>query len=163
VTSPLATIEELEAVLPFVMDDGERREATGALNDLSDEARHYGNPRWDGSDDANPTAKPPYSITNLVLKAARRHMKNYEGFISSRAGDEAVGWTDRKEDAGSATFTREERERIKIIGGNQRSGFHSVDMFSSHKPGTTPTMPGLVPAEGSSNPVHMFSSDTEPW
>lgn len=152
----LASNTQLAERLPFVMDENDQREAVGAIEDLSDEARHYGNPRW-----ISPEATP-YAVINLVLKAAARHMKNYEGYTSSRAGDEAVGWTDRGVEAGSATFTPAERDRLADLGGHQRNGFQSVNMFAFQRK-TALRQEGLVPDATSSEPINFFSSDTEPW
>lgn len=115
----LATTEELALRLPFVMDTDEEREATGALDDLSDDARIYGRGTW------GDTVACPDEVKNLVLRAAARHMKNYDGFTSSRAGDENVYWTDRGHEAGSAYFTEREIKKLKALAGS-RAGFHSV-------------------------------------
>lgn len=116
----LITTEELTGRLPFEMDADETREAEGALEDLSDDARFYGKVQW-----ATP-ATTPRQVKNLVLRAAARHMKNYDGFTQSRAGDESLSWTDRGEDAGSAYFTEREIKILRQMSGNQRNGFHSV-------------------------------------
>lgn len=155
----LAAIAQLAVRLPFVMDEDELREAGGALDDLSDEARFYGNSRW-----TTPTLAP-YAVVNMVLKAAARHMKNYEGFVTSRAGDETTTWTDRKsnpDENGSATFSAEERGRLAEHGGKQRSGFHSVGMFAYQRKAHQ-RQQGLVPDPQSATPIHYFSDNVEPW
>ena len=154
-TEALVPLEELAPEIPFIMDEDDEREATGALEDLSDDARYYGKPTWTTVDNT------PRQVRRLVLKAAKRHMKNYEGYITSRAGDETVQFSDRGEDMGSATFTAVEIQQLKEYGGSRRSGFHSVNMFNgSRKP--RPTVVGLVPTDNGV-PIHYFSSDTEPW
>lgn len=105
----LASVEDVQGRLPFEMSEEEEREAEGAITDLSDDARHYGSPLW------SPTSCPR-QVKNLVVKAAARHMKNYEGYVSSRAGDEAVAWSDRGEGAGSAEFTRREQKLLREMG-----------------------------------------------
>lgn len=153
----LATVEELAEHLPFVMDPDEEREAAGALIDLSDEARHYGSSRW-----LDP-ATTPQAVINLVLRAARRHMKNYDGYIESRAGDESVRWSDKGvEFAGSAHFTPAEVLRLGELGGYRRSTFHSVGVYA-HNKGKEGTAVGLVPDEGSNEPIQFFSSDDHPY
>lgn len=117
---PLASVDDLVERVPFEMDEGELREATRALEELSDEARHYGSEKW------SDPATTPRQVIRLVLKAAARHMKNYEGFLQSRAGDEYVTFSDRGEAMGDAMFTAEERKRLNEWGGNYRPGFHSV-------------------------------------
>lgn len=111
----LVSLEELADRLPFQMNDDDTREAQGALDDLSNDARHYGLRLWDTPD------KTPAPVRNLILRAAQRHMKNYEGYVQSRAGDEMLMWTDRGEDAGAASFTRSEQQKLSVWAGNQRS------------------------------------------
>lgn len=105
----LATLEELTPRLAFVLDENEQREATGALEDLSFDAQAIGSPLWT---DAN----VPQAVKNLVLRAAARHMKNYEGYTVSRAGDETVQWAD-PDVTGQATFTKDEKQMLKQMGG----------------------------------------------
>lgn len=156
----LATTDTLAARLPFVMSADELRDAQGALDDLSDEARYLGNSTWV---DAEHT---PTEVCNLVLKAAARFMKNPDGYTVSRAGDESVGWSDRRtnvDEAGSAYFSSAEKERLRDLGGRQNSGFHSVGMFAfqTQPNGTSPE--GFVPVEGSDYMFPMFSNDEDPW
>jgi hypothetical protein len=115
----LATPEELADRLPFVMDADEIREAVGALEDLSDDARFHGKTTW------TDPATIPTEVKNLILRAASRHMKNYDGFTGSRAGDEDVNWTDRGENAGSAYFLPVEIKKLKALAGNRNSGFYT--------------------------------------
>lgn len=106
---PLLTIEELRDRVPFVMDEDDEREALGALESLSDDARMYGKSTW-----LSPVSTPQ-SVKNLIRAAAVRHMKNYDGYTQSRAGDETLMWTDRGEDAGSAYFTDREIRSLRTI------------------------------------------------
>jgi hypothetical protein len=151
----LVTIEDLIPELPFTMDVDDTREATGALEDLSDDARYYGKSTWTTPEET------PRQVRRLVLKAAKRHMKNYEGYLLSRAGDETVQFTDRGEGMGSAEFTGTEIAQLREYGGSQRSGFHSVNMFTATRR-PTPSAVGLVPAQGGGY-IRYFSDDTEPW
>lgn len=121
---PLVSVPELAARVPFVMTDDEVREAEMALESLSDDARYYGKASWIDANSA------PQQIKNLVLRAAARHMKNYEGYVQSRAGDEGLMWTDRGEEAGSAYFTKSEVRILQSYSGNRNSGFHSSDSFA---------------------------------
>lgn len=123
-TEALVTPEQLAAKIPFVMDEDERREAAGALESLSDDARYYGKAQWTTQSVA------PRQVVNLIIRAAVRHMKNYDGYVQSRAGDEALTWTDRGENAGSAYFTKSEIAMLRDMGGNQRSGFHTVPLVA---------------------------------
>lgn len=149
----LVTIEELTPKLPFTMDADEAREAEGALEYLSDDARLYGRRTW-----ATP-ATTPRQVKNLILRACVRHMKNYEGYTQSRAGDESVSWTDRGEAAGAAYFTEREIRALKTIAGN--SAFYSVNAVAHGK--SDRYIEGLVPDEGSNEPIQMFASDGDPW
>lgn len=108
---PLATVEELQSRLAYTMTEDDKREAAGALESLSDDARSYGRSSW--TEEAN----TPGSVKRLVLKAAARYMKNYEGYVQSRAGDETLGWTDLGEAAGSPYFTDEERAALGSFSG----------------------------------------------
>lgn len=106
----LVDIADLIARLPFVMDDDETREANGALADLSFDAQTIGSAAW------TDTTNTPQSVQNLIVRAAARHMKNYEGYTMSRAGDETVQWQDH-DVAGQATFTKDEKQMLKTMGG----------------------------------------------
>lgn len=150
----LVTIEELAPRLPFVMDANEEREARGALEDLSFDAQSLGSPAW------VPEALPQ-SVRNLVLRAAARHMKNYEGYTVSRAGDESVQWSDGGESAGTATFTEDEKKMLRVMGG--RTPFIGGVGVVAWGKADRPTYPdGLVPAaQGKGLP--MFADGQEPW
>lgn len=110
----LATIDELKATLEWTLDPGEERIAAGALDTLSEDARFYGRETW-----ADP-ASCPRQVHNLVLKAARRFMRNPDGYTTSRAGDETLNWTDRGEESGEAHFTDREVKMIETIAGKTR-------------------------------------------
>ena len=106
----LVSLDDLSARLPFVMDEDEIREANGALADLSFDAQTIGSANWTTPLDT------PQSVKNLIVRAAARHMKNYEGYTMSRAGDETVQWQDH-DVAGQATFTKDEKSMLKQMGG----------------------------------------------
>jgi hypothetical protein len=108
------------------MSPEEVRECTGALVDLSDEARYFGSQNWTDADHA------PNEVINLVVRAAQRHMKNYEGYISNRAGDETVAWAQPRstDEVGSARFSPAERLRLSDLGGRQVNRLHSVGMYA---------------------------------
>lgn len=107
----LVDIADLEPRLSFVMTDEDRREAMGALEDLSNDAQAIGSIAWVDE------LSTPDRVKNIILRAAARHMKNYEGYVQSRAGDEAVAWTDRGESAGTATFTSQEKRFVAQAAG----------------------------------------------
>lgn len=106
----LVGINDLTARLPFVMDEDETREANGALTDLSFDAQSIGSAGWTTPENT------PQAVKNLIVRAAARHMKNYEGYTVSRAGDETVQWQEH-DVAGQATFTKDEKQMLKQMGG----------------------------------------------
>jgi hypothetical protein len=110
VADEFATLPELQARLDWTLDAGEQSVATAALADLSDDARFYGSQRWDST-----TA--PRQAKSLVLRAAARHMRNPDGYVQSRAGDETIQWSDGGEDAGTAHFTEREQKILGALAG----------------------------------------------
>jgi hypothetical protein len=151
----LATLDELAPRLPFVMDPDEEREAAGALEDLSDDARHYGSHKWTAP------INTPRQVIRLILKAAARHMKNPDGYTVSRAGDESVSWGEKGDNAGSAFFTPDEIKRLNELGGFRSNQFFTVNTFA-YQSKAAPQNVGLVPSQGSSEPFQLFSTE-EPW
>ncbi len=107
--TPFADIEELQNRLDFTMDANERRLGQAALEDLSDEARHFGSLGWTGPNVA------PRVVRTWVLKAAYRYMKNIEGYVQSRAGAESVSWPELTEIMGTASFTDQEIRRLRDL------------------------------------------------
>jgi len=110
----IATVEELQARLDWVLDSGEQGVAAGALDDLSDDARYYGSASWSST-----TA--PRQVKSLVLRAAARYMRNPDGYVTSRAGDETLAWSDLGEDAGTAHFTSTEQKMLAKLAGRSKS------------------------------------------
>lgn len=122
-TYSLATVDDVQARLDWTLDTGERSVADGAITDLSDDARFYGSNSWIST-------AVPRQVKNLVVRAAARFMRNPDGYITSRAGDETIAWTDRKEDAAVATFTKQEQDQLAELGGNTRAGITSVQLVA---------------------------------
>lgn len=150
----VVTLDELGERLPFEMDDADEREAVNALETLSDDARFYGSDLWE-----TPETTPHY-VKNLILKAASRHMKNYDGYTTSRAGDETVGWTDRGHDSGSAYFTKPEQGRLATYA--NRGGLISAPIQAWGTRSDNPE--GFIPVAGSDEkPFPMYQSDESPW
>lgn len=119
----LATVDDVQARLDWTLDTGERAVADGAITDLSDDARFYGANAWTST-------AVPRQVKNIVVRAAARFMRNPDGYVTSRAGDETLAWTDRKEDAGVATFTKQEQDQLAELAGNTRAGITSVPMMA---------------------------------
>src|SRR5690606_34257542 len=81
--------------------------AQTAIEDLFEDAKHYGLKTW--SENALPSI-----VRSQILRAAVRYMKNSDGFVQSRAGDETVAWgSDGTGMAGSAHFSATEISVIK--------------------------------------------------
>jgi len=136
----LATVDDLQDRLDWVLDEGEQGVATGALEDLSDDARFYGSSSWDSTN-------APRQVRSLVLRAAARFMRNPDGYTQSRAGDETLAWADRGEDAGSAFFTKKEQQMLARLAGVSSTSVMSVPLQAwgpSKKTG-----PGYVPLDPS--------------
>lgn len=149
----LVIIEDLAEKVPFEMDEMDEREAQGALDSLSDDARFYGSDQWLLAETA------PRQVKNLIIRAASRHMKNYDGYTQSRAGDETLAWTDRGHEAGSAYFTDSEKRTLRALGG--KVGLVSVPIQAW---GDRPTGTAFVPVmniEG--KPFPFLMDDGEPW
>ena len=107
--APLATLDDLKLRLDFDLDTAEERVATAALEDLSNEARYHGSSAWSA-----PNTTPSF-VRTLILKAASRYMKNIEGYVQSRAGDETVQWAEIPDIMGTASFTKDEVSKLAGI------------------------------------------------
>lgn len=150
----LISVEELAATLEWTLDDDEMRLAQGALEDLSEDARFYGDGSW-----TYDTA--PRQVKSLVRRAVARHLRNPDGYTVSRAGDETVGWTDKGDSNGVLTFSDREIKMLRQMAG--RRGVLSVDTYayrSSMEPDPAPL--GLVPTAGGGDPFPYFN-DASPW
>lgn len=148
----LVSIDDLISRLPFTMDADETREANGALEDLSFDAQSIGSARW------TTAANTPQSVQNLILRAAARHMKNYEGYTVSRAGDETVQWAE-SETPGTATFTAEEKRMLAQMGG--RGSFIGTVNVIAYQSANRPIV-GTVPTEQGDD-FPLFADPVEPW
>lgn len=147
----LAQVDDLR--LEWVLDENERRLAEATLEELSDDARFYGSDSWDSEDTA------PRQVVSLVMRAAKRFLRNPDGYTQSRAGDETLAWTDLGHDAGSPTFNEREVKMLRALAG--RSALTTVEITawnSRRRPGAE----GFVPVVNG-EPFPMFSSDTSPW
>lgn len=114
----LAALPALQARLEWELDTTEQSIAESALADLSDDARFYGSSLWDSTN-------VPRQVASLVLRAAVRYMRNPDGYITSRAGDETVQWAE-SHDAGTAAFTEREQKMLAAIAG-KGTGLTSVN------------------------------------
>lgn len=148
--STFATVDEVQARLEFDLDQGDRGVVQGALEDLSDWARHYGRSTW-----TEDTA--PDFIKRLVVRAAARYARNPDGFEQSRAGDETVIWNHASKTPGSAEFSDAEIKAIRSY--VAPVGFGSIQMQAW---GTTPQAKRLDQYAPVANGEPM-PWVTEPW
>lgn len=119
-------IEPAEVIsrLDWELDALELSLLDGAIEDLSEDARHYGLTSWTSEN-------APRQVKSLVRRAAKRYMTNHDGYNTSRAGDETVGWSDKAPQVasgGTAEFTPKERDMLREIAGNVNSGFYSTEI-----------------------------------
>lgn len=117
---PFATVDEVQARLDFEMTEVEQRVCASALEDMSEEARFLGRP-WPDPETA------PRIVRTLVLKSIVRYMKNLDGLVQSRAGDETIILPDLGEDAGAPYFTEFERATLRAVAGKGSGGVISAE------------------------------------
>jgi hypothetical protein len=154
-----ATLDELKGRLDWALDDDEERIATNSLVDASALAAHYGR-EW-------PDAQVPQVVKTVVLKACKRYMDNPSGYVTSRAGDETVGWSNAQgADAGTVFFTADEQELIAAAAGKSRYGLYSACVVAygtdlrqrgRYAAGMVP----IEPAPGKDFPLYSHRED--PW
>lgn len=107
---PFATLPELQARCDWTFDDDEARAALGYLEEASDLARSYGRMTW------TPDSAPRL-VKSMVISAIRRFMRNPEGYVQSRAGDETLGFADLGHDAATIYFTPAEQKLLRGMAG----------------------------------------------
>jgi hypothetical protein len=135
----LASIEDLQARLDWVLDVQELSVAASALADLSDDARFYGSATWLDENTC------PRQAKSIVLRAAARFMRNPDAYTQSRAGDETLMWADQGEGAGTPHFNEKEEQMLARIAGGSGSTFHSVELVAWGP--RRATGPGYVPVD----------------
>lgn len=163
----LATLDDLKDRCEWTLDPDEERVAQATLVDLSEDARFYGSTAWN-------SVLCPRQVKSLVLRATVRYLRNPDGFLQSRAGDEAVHWTDRGEDAGTATFTKKEQEMLATIAGRTRGLMtapiqhwgtprqRGPRLIDPMKPGVG-TPADVLYVEGAGGPFPFYADSTSQW
>lgn len=146
-----AELSDLEDRLEWDLSDGEKRVGQTALEDLSVDACQHG-AQWT---DAN----VPQYVKRVVLAAAVRYMRNLEGVVQSRAGDETLIFNEIKEGAGSASFTTAEIEAIISIAQGPQ-GFGTIPIVAWSE-GPDP-LSGWVPTVPQGKLFPMYAAD-DPW
>lgn len=159
--SDLVLLEELQARLDWTLDSGEQGVANGAIADLSDDARYYGSDDWTAEN-------APRQVKSLVLRAAARYIRNPDGYIQSRAGDETLGWSDRGEaaiNAGTAYYTAKEQQMLATLAGRM-TGLFSVPITAWGP--VKESGPGYVPVDGAPfqrtpKPFPFYADGVDGW
>lgn len=118
----------LQARLEWDLSVEEQRVAVSALEDLSLDAAHHGR-AW-----TNETIPP--IVKRYILAAATRYMKNLEGAVQSRAGDETLVLAsvtkEAAEQMGSAHFSTEEIKAIIALAMGYNAGIGSIQVSVSN-------------------------------
>ncbi|MFY1688174.1 hypothetical protein [Plantactinospora sp. WMMB782] len=115
-----AEVDDVQGRLDFDMSEAERTVCENALEDVSDEARFLG-AGWPDPELA------PRMVRTLVLRSVTRYMKNLDGLVQSRAGDETIILPDLGEAAGAPYFTAAEQATIRALAGRGEGGVVSVE------------------------------------
>lgn len=153
---PFITVTEVQARLDFVMDARELAVAEAAIEDASDLAREY------GRDWASATVAPR-TVLVLVRRAVVRHIKNINGYTTSRAGDETLQWSDEAgEHMADLYFTEDEQQMLARLAGRSGGGFTSVGGYAwSSRPSLNVT--GYVSTSPGGDPFPYYASTEHPW
>ncbi|MEU2111522.1 hypothetical protein [Streptomyces sp. NPDC019507] len=149
-----ATLDELKGRLDWSLDAEELRIASAALDDASDLAATYGR-EW-------PEDTAPRLVKTLVLKSAARYLRNPNGYVQSRAGDETLQWSDIGRDAGTVYFTREEIRLLEELAGRKR-GIASVAVSAWNTKPQAADAGGYVPVDYAGDPFPLFGDAVSPW
>lgn len=153
---PFALAEDVQRRLDFVLDNMEETAVNASLEDMSNLARFHAERDWPYAEDA------PYIIRVTVLQAVVRWARNMHGYTISRAGDEALSWTDLGERAGAPFFTNDEIKLIRAVGSGRRTPFiGSVEVFSQLKPGES--WDGTLPVTGGHDPFPFYNPLQDGW
>ena len=138
--SSIVPLTDLQASLEWELDTDETRLATGALEEASELMRAYGRAGWDET-------KAPALIRRLIIKIVARHLRNPDGYIQSRAGDETLMWSDQRGNAAGIYLTPTEEALIKKAAGNR--SLLSVPIVAYR---TVERLNSYVPVEGGGKP-----------
>lgn len=154
---PLADLAAVESRVDWTLDSAEIALATAALEEASDLAREYAQADW-----ASP-ASAPRLVRGLVATAVARLLRNPDGYVSSRAGDEAVQWAETDEAAGLVRFTPSEIRLLRGLAGTATFGTIGIVAWGTGPRARRADRTGYVPAEGGGDPIPMYADESEPW
>ena len=116
----LTTVEEVTARLEDEVDDVLTRMIEAGIEEISDEARDFGNPAWKFDN-------TPKKVGRMCASAVAIWIRNPGGFTQSRASDETLAWMDDPY-AGKPHFTQADRERLAKIGTPYVPSFTTVQV-----------------------------------
>ena len=134
-----ADLEEVEDRLDFDLDEAYTKMALAALEDASEMAREYGKKNW-------PDNSCPRFVKTMVLNVVARYLRNPDGFVISRAGDETVTWSDLRGEA-TLRFTEQEREDLLELTRGP-STFGSVGVYAHRSRNDEGPLEGWVGVTG---------------
>lgn len=130
----LASLEELQASIEWTLSEEEAGLAAHALEHASELVKLYGLP-W------TPASVPPL-VKRIVISATARFLRNPDGYVQSRAGDETVAWSpDSAAASGGVTLTKDEIDIVEKFAG--RSTLDSWEL-SAWGPSTYPNPRGYT-------------------
>lgn len=141
-----AAVADVQARLDFELDELQQTSIESALDDLSDEARYYAGQSWDDLNEV------PNLARVTVIKAVARWARNMNGYILSRAGDEAVGWPKAEGEVGSASLSSREIKLLKSIGSG-RSAAGAFGTISVVARSARVAVDTFVAINGSNRPI----------
>ena len=151
----LVTLDELKARLPWTLDADEELDATDALEYLSELACSIGQP-W-------PTPEScPRLVRNVIITATKRYLRNPDGYVQSRAGDETLQWTDLGPESGSPHFTKGERRVNAGQGGKGGVQSAPASAWGPQRTDATADL-GYVPVTGGGKPFPLYNDPVNPW
>jgi len=154
---PFATWEDVQRRVDFDLDEQERIAVSSALEDMSDEARFHAGQEW-----PNPELAPR-QVRRIVVRAVARWAENMNGYVTSRAGDETLTWTDLGPEAGQPEFTKKEVKMLKALGEGRTGSFVGTVSLVAYSPLSYDRWDGTLPVQGSTKPFPFFNPLTNGW
>lgn len=147
----LVETDRLVGSLDWELTPSEVADAADTLEYLSDLARTHAGQVWE-------YLCPPI-VRGTILAAAKRYMRNADGYTQSRAGDETLAWDGQGDKAGTPYFTSQEIAVIRACVG--RVGFGSVTV-NAWGTSNNRVVSGYVPTGPDSKPFPLYGGDG-PW
>lgn len=149
---PILSLDELRTRLDWELSPQEEGMALGALDDASNLVRAYGLPWTDDN--------APATVKSIVAQATIRYLRNPDGYILSRAGDETVEWG-QGASIGSVHLTEAEQRIIRNL--TRPAGLYSAPIYAFSSKAAKRKAEGLVPVAGSTHQFPYYVRDKDPW